>query len=141
MHPTLIRDEPTWGYLPPNGIPTNRRLRVWRTDVGRLVAVITEDGDGTSITNAAAQVAAQIAAQYPDDVTTIIEHYPPTGDGRGPHAEHFDEVRIMAATPDGKLEPQWRRLPIPDVIRLLNTDPRTGAVPPGGTPCSPSPHG
>jgi hypothetical protein len=72
----LIRDEATWWYMGFVGTST-RRLRVWRVAPGRLVAVVTErpDDAGTSITNAAEMVAAQLAIEYPDDMVEVVEHW------------------------------------------------------------------
>jgi len=57
------------------GTPVRRHLRIWCTGPGRLVAVVTERGAGMSVTNAAAQVVIQLRTEYPDDVTTVIEHW------------------------------------------------------------------
>jgi hypothetical protein len=106
----LIRDDPGWWYL--GFLDTSaRRLRVWRTDPGRLVAVVTEQPTdaGTSITNAAEMVAAQLAIEYPDEVIEVVEHYPVDSvDG-----EHFDAVELV----DG--EPRWRRIPTPELAARL----------------------
>ena len=127
---TLIRDEPAWTYPAPTG-PASRRLRVW--DLGLptprcLVAVITEAGPGMSITTAAAQIAAALAAEYPDDWLEVIEHWPP-GTGSDP-AEHYDQVECLPPLRD---DPHWRRL---DTAALTQTLPgltlKTG-VPPDDT--------
>jgi hypothetical protein len=55
-----IRDDPVWWYL--GFVDTStRRLRVWRVDAGRQVAVVMERAEdtGTSITNAAEMVVAR----------------------------------------------------------------------------------
>jgi len=111
--PQLIRDDPAWSYLAPTG-PATRRLRVWRTEPGRLVAVVTERGAGMSITNAAETIAAQLAGEHPDDVLEVIEHYP-AGIGAD-EAEHFDSVCF-----DGR-RPRWRRIRTPDMVARFGSD-------------------
>lgn len=76
----LIRDDPGWSYRGASGVSV-RRLRVWWTGLGQVVAVITEQRDrrdqpaGTSITNAAEVIAARLAAQYAGEDIVQIEHY------------------------------------------------------------------
>lgn len=107
----LIRDDPAWWYMGYNG-PATRRLRMWRTEPGRLVAVVTErmSDQGTSITNAAETVCAQLAIEYPDDAIEVVEHYP----ADVIEGEHFDAVAIG---PDGR--PTWRRIPTPELVARL----------------------
>ena len=107
----LVRDDRTWWYLGFHNRMSTRRLRVWRVDPGRLVAVVTErtSDPGTSVTNAAEMVTAQLAAEYPDEVIEVIEHYPADSlDG-----EHFDGVEIVDGTP------RWWRIPTPDLTTRL----------------------
>lgn len=110
----LIRDEPAWTYPSPTG-PASRRLRMW--DLGLptpryLMAVITEAGQGMSITNAAVQIKAALAAEYPEDWLEIIEHWP-AGTGCDP-AEHYDQVAVLPF-----MGPQWRRLDTADLAGYL----------------------
>ncbi len=110
MTAELIRDDPAWWYLGFLDTST-RRLRVWRVAPGRLVAVVTERmaDPGTSVTNAAEMVAAQLAVEYPDDVIEVVEHYPADSlDG-----EHFDGVEVV----DGA--PRWWRIPTEELAARL----------------------
>lgn len=114
MSAELIRDEWDWWYQAPTGSAV-RRLRVWRTEPRRLVAVVTEEGAGMSVTNAAAIVVRQLEAEYPDDIVEVIEHYPAAGAGtENWAAEHFDAVWL-----DEHGEPAWRRVSIPDLVDRL----------------------
>lgn len=109
----LIRDEADWLYRGFHGQLCTRRLRLWEHITGDLTAVITErpDDGGTSITNAAEYVAAQLAREYPRQHVRIIEHYL---DG-ALEPEHFDEVTVVVDTGT----PRWRRLdPIDLAVEL-----------------------
>jgi hypothetical protein len=63
MTAELLRDE-RWHYPGLGASVSTRRLRVWREPPGRLVAVITEEGDGTSAVNAAEVVIPKLQAEY-----------------------------------------------------------------------------
>lgn len=120
----LILDDLYWTYRnPDNNTVSSRRLRVWATEPGRLVAILTErDADeGMSITNAAVTINHLIAGQYPDHVTDIIEHYPASGSRIGAFAEHFDLVNVVYA--NNRWEPQWRRLKMAELITWIGVDP------------------
>jgi hypothetical protein len=99
----LIEDA-TLLYIPANGLPVTRRVRVWEeTGTLKRRCVVTErpEDEGTSITNAAEEVADSVAMHWGADCQ-IIEHYT----GYGPSdPEHFDEV--VAGT---RGRPTWRRL-------------------------------
>jgi hypothetical protein len=74
----LIRDDPAWRYQGLHGTVAARRLRVWQTTDGALVAVLTEGpgAEGTSLANAAEHVVTQLQAEYGPDVE-VIEHQLP----------------------------------------------------------------
>jgi hypothetical protein len=77
---------------------------------GRLTAVVTEAGDGTSITNAAETVIAQIQAEHPGRQVDVIEHHPAsTLDG-----ETFDLVQV-----DQHGRPAWTPLPTEQVRTMF----------------------
>jgi hypothetical protein len=59
---------------------SHRRLRVWRAEPGRVVAVVTEwpDDEGTSITNAAETLTAKLQVEHAGDLVDVVEHYPPS---------------------------------------------------------------
>jgi hypothetical protein len=106
----LVRDDPAWWYLGFLDAST-RRLRVWRVDPDRLVAVVTErqSDTGTSITNAAEMVAAQLGIEYPGEAIEVVEHWPASA----LDAEHFDGVRIV----DGR--PVWWAMPVDELVERL----------------------
>lgn len=108
---TLIDDDPHFTYQAPTG-EASRRMRAWRTGENSLVVVLTESGDGMSITNAAEEVAAALGKRFPGQRLTVIEYYPSaeTLDG----AAHYDQVWLE----DGK--PQWRRLSADDLTQVLD---------------------
>jgi hypothetical protein len=110
----LIRDDAAWWYLGFNG-PATRRLRVWRTGPRVVVAVVTErpDDQGTSITNAAEMVTAQLEIEYPEDQVLVIEHYP---------ASEFDEEHFDAVETAGPLVTRWRRLSTQELAARLGPD-------------------
>lgn len=102
--PFHLIEDATLLYIPANGMPATRLVRVWEdTDTFKRRCVVTErpEDEGTSITNAAEEVADTVAMHWGADCQ-IIEHYT----GYGPSdPEHFDEV--VAGT---RGEPMWRRL-------------------------------
>jgi hypothetical protein len=87
-HGRLVREDPAWLYQGWHGSLAARRLQVWQTGPGQLVAIVTEQPDdvGTSITNATEAVIAQLTAEYPDSHVQVIEHYTPRSAARGAHA-------------------------------------------------------
>jgi hypothetical protein len=107
---TLIHDDPNWWYQGHGVTSATRRIRVYEMPDGRLIAVVTESGDGTSITNAAETVIAQIQAEYPDRQVDVIEHTPAS-----PLApEGFDLVHL-----DEHGRPVWTPLPARSVTDML----------------------
>lgn len=87
-------------YYGPDGL-TWRPCRTWQLpfDAGHM-SIVTEIGEGKSITNAAEDIVRSLTAAYPD--TTVIEHWPAcTG---VPAEEHYDEVEL-----DGDGELHWQR--------------------------------
>jgi hypothetical protein len=110
----LVLDDPEWPMpqhsaepgRPPATMP--RRLRVWRLTDGTLLAVITERGPGTSVTNVAEHAYAALAHRYPGRLR-VVEHYP--AETGVDDAEHFDEITLL---PTGA--PRWRRIPIARII-------------------------
>lgn len=125
---SLLHEHPTFTYRVPGQAPITRRLRVYGPAIGQeYYAVVTEAGDGMSITNAAEEVAAAVAALYPRRANqiSIIEHYP-AASGCGP--EHFD---LVAFAGESRRSPRWA--PIPDSWILENLGPDTFDDRPTGT--------
>lgn len=107
----LIRDDPNWTYVWPGHRTTTRRLRVYRTAPGRVTAILTERGPGTSITNAAKVINRKLADEYPDDVVLQVEHFPLDA---GCGMEHFDGF-----DPNRAQHPWWR-LPLEETADLYD---------------------
>jgi hypothetical protein len=74
--PEKVEDVADWPYLSASGVITTRRCRIWRPRPGHVIAVITETRDdlGTSITNAAEGVRAELEHQFPGEVIEVVEH-------------------------------------------------------------------
>lgn len=112
----LIRDDNNWLYQGLHGYLSTRRLRVWKhITTDNLTAVITEHSNntGTSITNAAESVAAQLASEYPGREIRIIEHYLDSPF----ELEHYDEVTVNNS---GKT--CWRELDPLDLLTELGPE-------------------
>lgn len=99
----LIHDEPEWPMPSLTREPSLRRLRVWRVGEGALVAIITERGEGTSVTNVAREAYAAVQARYPG--ARVFEHYP--ADVGADPAEHLDEITL---TREGRTV--WKPWPV-----------------------------
>lgn len=104
----LEADEPAWTYPSScaggGGIAL---LRVWRTDNGGHLAMLTENGIGVSITNAAEEITAKLSLNYPGPLV-VLEHY---RKGDGADHERLDQVVV----PPGR-SALWRPVwPIPPV--------------------------
>lgn len=89
-----------------HGQTVARRIRVWDDHEGTCFAIVTEDGAGVSITNAAEAVvpaAEAFVREYvnADAKVHVVEHYP---DGVGIGDEHYDLVWLDTG------DPKWRRL-------------------------------
>lgn len=127
----LLRDEAAWLYLGPYGGLHTRRLRIWRDGGGRLVAVVTEhQGDpGTSITNAAEAILAQLHIEYAEPVD-LVEHYTAR---RSVFAGDMDDEDVTwtlsSLHPDGVLRVDLPPLPTtqPATYDLVTVDP-TGSA-------------
>lgn len=98
-----VRDEPDWLYQGLHGNLSTRRLRVWRLAPNHVVAVISErsGASGTSLTNAAESIQAQLRHEYPGQLVEIVEHWPddPHSGGR----THYDTVTF----PNSGRWPVW----------------------------------
>ncbi len=106
----LVADDPFWRYpsaaMPGEGVA---HLRVWLTtglELGHL-AVVTETGPSSSVTESAGQIWAELAGRWGPSLV-LLEHSPAPGSGDG--EETLDLVRIGA---DGS--PRWSRVwPTPE---------------------------
>lgn len=126
----LILDNDAWEYtwLSGNGLRARRRLRLYAVGLGRHVAVITERGQGPSVTNACKDIAAKLAHEYPDHVVDVVEHYPATpGMVGAAYTEHFDLVTDVWTS-----DQSWRRVQLEELIGWLGVDPSEPAGVPHG---------
>lgn len=107
---SLLRDDPEW-MMPGLGPASPRRLRVWRSNDPQqtVVAVVTERGPGTSVTNVAGDAFRRIAEHYPGVPLRVFEHYP--ADRVSP--EHFDEITL-----DSHGGPKWTRWTARQLVAL-----------------------
>ena len=113
----LIRDDGTWAFHDADDSPVTRRLRVWLDGTGGLIAVVTEAGTGTCITDAAAQIHHQLTTvEYPDHRIRLFEQWPADTDEGAD--EHFDEVLV-----DGSGEVTWLDIPAGPFTSLLRLPP------------------
>ena len=106
----LLVDDPFWQY-PAWGLPREGagHLRVWATATASpgYLAVITETGGLTSVTESAGRIRAGLARRYGPSLV-LLEHHPAPESGEG--METLDLVRIGA---DGS--PHWSRVwPAPE---------------------------
>lgn len=102
----LTVDDLTWEMPTHEGEPPSlRRLRLWETTGGDLLAVITESGQGTPVTDVAERAYAAVRARYPR--ARVFEHYPELRD----EPETLDEITVV----DGC--PAWTRVRPQDVDR------------------------
>lgn len=102
----LTVDDPSWSMPAYEGEPPSpRRLRLWETNGGDLLAVITESGEGTPVTDVAARAYAAVRERFP--AARVFEHYPESRD----EAETLDEITVD----NGR--PAWTRVRPHDVDR------------------------
>jgi hypothetical protein len=121
--PVLQAD--TLTYTPSNGIPATRPMTVWRTGSRHVTVLLTELGDGMSITNAIHHVHFALQAMWPADAIRLIEYYPQAS---GCVPDHLDEAHL---TPSGQWA--WRRLSREALLAELGP-----TLPPATTPSTPS---
>lgn len=99
------------------------RLRIF-TAPGRAVVIATEmdDNPGTSVTNMAGPLAAQVSQEFglPLETLVWIEHSPDRGfyAGKPTFPEVFAQV-TFTLTPQGLRQPLWQRLPKGQVEALI----------------------
>lgn len=103
----LVREEPAFTYESACGPQRGRaHLRVWSCPHGEpgtawWLAVVTEIGDGPSITNSAVEIWHALANQY-GQALVVLEYWN-GGSGCGPD-NHIDQVALRDGRPD------WRRI-------------------------------
>lgn len=102
---SLLVDDPQWRYPARDcaGGSGVARLRVWaaaRPHAGHVV-VVTELGIGVSVTNAIADIAAAVSAQFTGPIY-LVEHWPAAQGACG--EEHLDLAAVHGRNPE------WVRL-------------------------------
>lgn len=109
-----------------HGYPCVCRLEIHRLADGRMAAVATElkDNPGTSITNAAEDLASQVCDHLgvkPEQLVWI-EHYAYAGAGNAIKERTYDRVTFAPGAPDGPptrfKDPQWRVMQEQDWLEL-----------------------
>jgi hypothetical protein len=124
--PALLRlDLPDWEMPQPDradGVgsdPVPRRLRIWELPDGTYIAVITERGEGRSVSNVAELAYAAVVFDCFGDVgrsrVHVFEHYPPTPG----FPETFEEITVEPRPPH---RPSWRDVPVDEMVRLCGPD-------------------
>lgn len=106
----MLVNDPFWRYQSGTAAAGGvAHLRTWATsdNEGRRVAVVTETGLGSSITNSIEHIWSSLVAEAPGVETVLLEHWPAeAGAGEG---EHLDQVVVDNG------QPQWRRIwPTPE---------------------------
>lgn len=108
-HPVrLLHSEPRWFYPRTSSrIGGHAGLTVWECIDESLLAVVTETGEGISVTNGAEDIWRELVRQY-GEAFTVLEHWP-AGAGAA-EEEHLDQVVVPMFGP-----PSWRRIwPVPE---------------------------
>jgi hypothetical protein len=96
-----VYDNPDWTFRPPQApAPGTARLRVWDTADGGFFAVVTECGDGLSVTNGAQHIWQTLTRQYGQPFG-LLELWP-EGESGDLHAD------LVLESPQGGLS--WSRV-------------------------------
>jgi hypothetical protein len=103
----LLRDEPDWLYQAASAGPFGKaRLRVWQTPEGAMFAVVTETGQGLSVTNAATPIWRWLHCRY--GVRVGLAEYWPEGQSGPAHVD-------LVLPPQKGFPQDWLRLwPVSD---------------------------
>lgn len=110
---TLICDDHAWGFPGDGAAPGGYgRLRIWTTEEGPLLVVVTECGIGTSVMNAANAIQQALRARFDRLDVVVLEHWPATESIAG--CETLDYV---AVDEDGQV--QWNRIEPLNVDELM----------------------
>lgn len=99
----LVVDDVLWRY-PSAGVAGEgiAHLRVWTAAPAGHIAIVTEVGLGTSITNSAEHIWAQLVARHLQPLL-LLEHYPASE-----HPQGRDDTLEQVALQGGR--PVWRRV-------------------------------
>lgn len=108
----LVLDDPRWAYRAEHGGPGGfARLRVWRGLAGGHLAVVTETGEGRSVTNAAMEIRSRLAGELGEPLA-LAELWP-AGEGAD-DSLHLDLVQV----PGPHARVGWHR-----IYPILPSDP------------------
>jgi hypothetical protein len=98
----LLINDSSWCYPSAITAAGSAQLRLWSCADGGFLALITETGQGTSITNSIEHIWTSLAAQFGPRLV-LVEHWPAEHDGD--HEEHLDQVVISTSG-----LPSWQRI-------------------------------
>ena len=105
------------------GCESQCRLRVYEDETKPTVVIATElsDNPGTSITNAAADLATEVwkDLEFPARRMVWIENYPQDGDAEKHSERERYAIVTFRETRQGFVNPQWKYLTKEDVERLI----------------------
>ena len=101
-----------------NGYPSSCDLTIYREI---QLVVVSETGEGMSVTNAAETIATEIVRQYELDPQRLlyVEHYPES-QRPSPYGESYDLVTFIWGD-HGAYSPTWRHMPPAEFNEVLNT--------------------
>lgn len=101
-----------------NGYPSACELTIYR-DI--QLVVVSETGEGMSVTNANERIATEVVKQYGLDPSRMlfVEHYPESQRPK-PYGESFDLVTFTWDR-HGARNPVWRHLPKDEFLEILGT--------------------
>lgn len=105
-------------FRAPNGTNSSCDVTIYREI---QLVVVSETGEGMSVTNAAEVIATEVVRQYEIDPKRMlfIEHYPESQRPK-PYGESYDLVTFIWGK-YGAYSPTWRHLPPSEFNDILNT--------------------
>lgn len=125
LFPTMFADrEYTFRGL--GGAESRCRLRLFTArPIQTITAIVSEidDNTGTSVTNAASSLAAEICEDYGinPECFALVEHYPEARIGGSTFDESYSRVNLSYAKGEGFTRLDWTHLPVEEVARLTDT--------------------
>jgi hypothetical protein len=124
--PSLIKEEKRFPFTGLGGTRSYCRLRLFNAaSAGKVTAIVTEISDktGTSVTNAAGQLAGAICERFGIEPQrfVLIEHYAEERGARGTFDESYSRVNLDYHPRDGFRRIDWTYLRPEDVARLTDT--------------------
>lgn len=101
-----------------NGYPSSCHITIYREI---QLVVVSETGEGVSVTNASEMIATQVVNQYGLDPKRMlfVEHYPES-QRPNPYEESYDLVMFIWGK-GGAYCPTWRHMPSAEFNEILDT--------------------